>query len=86
MHPVVDKNNGNLLDVSLEQRRVIQDRPLDQGDIGKIGEHPGDNLTSGLAEVAVRAAEEGDDGWHVSRLDETPHSNTGTQHAPSDHP
>jgi hypothetical protein len=86
MHPVVDKNNGNLLDVSLEQRRVIQDRPLDQGDVGKIGEHPGDNLTSGLAEVAVRAAEEGDGGWHVSRLEETPDSNTGTQHAHSDHP
>jgi hypothetical protein len=86
VHPVVDQNDGNFFDVPLEQSGVVEDRPFDQGDIGKISEYAGDDLAGCLAEMAVRAAEESDGGWHVSRLDETQDRDTGAQHGHRDHP
>lgn len=68
MHAAVDQYDRDLLDVTLVELGIVEDRLFRELDGGKVDEHFGDDLTGRIAEMAARAAEEGNGGWHAPSL------------------
>lgn len=53
VHSIVDQHDGDLLGIGVEQRRVIEDRPLRKSDIRIPGQHLGHDHSSLVAQMAA---------------------------------